>query len=588
MHRSIPADGNYVLIDKIIRQIQFSDHYYRKPFLSVAYRPPSSPATNSSTSAFTVSYRSLFLAEGPTNTFEPVKQQIPPCGPLFMKSITYTLSVHYTVSVVNPIKALIILMFASLFFLTGCKKENDVKPAGTVTANAGADQSVQVGQTVTLDGSGSSDSEGKPLTYQWTLTRKPAKSTVTLSEATSFKPTFKPDEVGEYELELTVNSTNGKSADKVVIAASVAEPLAITASITVKTTLVDRVLNPNLPDYIVTKSIDVTNELTINPGVVIAFERDVRMNVNDNGGLLMAKGTADNRIKFVGVQNTKGYWIGLTLYSGSNANVMEYVDVMNAGSRTTYSTTKAALLLSGGSKAQIGLKNCLFSQNDGYGLYVLDGGILREFSQNTFSNNTEAGILLNAENVAKLDAASTFTGSNGRNVVEIFQSDLKGTSEVVWPGFADKTPYRINGVFSVNTGWKLNPGVTVEMNRDAIIQVNVSGYLLAKGTATDKVVFIGADRSIPYWKGIICYSQDAKNILENAEVSNAGSVAIVSGKKANIAIYGTKALMSIKNSRITGSGGYGVFVAYGASANTDLTTANTFESNAQSNVLIEK
>ncbi|GAB3941503.1 hypothetical protein GCM10028805_04730 [Spirosoma harenae] len=479
-------------------------------------------------------------------------------------------------------------LMASLFLLTSCKKETEIDPSGSLSANAGPDQSVQVGQQVTLDGSASKDSQGKPLSYQWTIVRKPAKSTVTLSDPTSFKPTFKPDEVGEYELELAVTSTNGKSTDKVIIAASVAEPLAINANITVKTTLIDRVANPDLPDYIVTKGIDVNNELTINPGVVIAFERDVRMNVNDGGGLIIAKGTAENKIKFVGVQKTKGYWVGIALYSGSNANTLEYVEVMHAGSRPIFSTTKAALFLSGGSRAQIALKNCLFSQNDSYGVYVYDGGILREFSQNTFTNHTEAGILLDGENVAKLDPASVFTGNNGRNVVEVTASNIKGTGEIIWTGFTDKTPYRLNGEFTVDAGWKLNPGVTVELNRDGVIRINTAGYIIAKGTTTSKVVFTGAERTAAYWRGIICYSQDAKNALENAEVSNAGSNVIVSGKKANIAIYGTKAAMSIKNTRITGSGGYGVFVAYGASANTDITTANTFDSNSQTNVFLEK
>jgi hypothetical protein len=485
-------------------------------------------------------------------------------------------------------KWLTALVMASVLLLSSCKKDTDVDPVGAVTANAGPDQSVQVGQVVTLDGSASTDSQGKPLSYQWTILRKPAKSTVALTQPTSAKPTFRADEVGEYEWQLTVTSASGSATDKVVVGASAAEPLAITASITVKTTLVDRILNPDLPDYIVTKSIDVNHELTINPGVVIAFERDVRMNVNDNGGLLIAKGEPGNKIKLVGVQKTKGYWVGISLYSGSNANVLEHVEVMHAGSRPIYSTTKSALFLSGGSRAQIALKNCLFTQHDGYGVYVYDGGILREFSQNVFTNHSEAGILLDAENVAKLDAASTFTGNNGRNVVEVVPSDIKGTKEVVWTGFADKTPYRINGEFTINAGFKLNPGVTMEMNRDAVIRVNTSGYLSAVGTPTQSVIFTGADRTAAYWRGIICYSQDAKNVLDNAEVSNAGSISIVSARKANIAIYGTKAAMTIKNTRVSGSGGYGVFVGYGASANTDLTTANTFDANAQSNVMIEK
>lgn len=498
------------------------------------------------------------------------------------------LRVQVTAFVKNTaIRAFYIPLIITLL-LTGCKKQESVEPTFTVTAKAGADQSVQVGQQVILDGSESNDSQGKPVTVEWKLLRKPAKSAVILANATSLKPAFIPDEIGEYELELTVSSPNGKSTDKVLVTASVAEPLAITANITVKTNLVDRVLNPDLPDYIVTKSIDVNAELTIAPGVVIAFERDVRMNINDNGGLLIAKGEAERKIRFVGVQKTKGYWVGITLYSGSNANAMEYVEIMHAGSRTIYSTTKAALFLSGGNKAQIALKNTLFSQNDGFGIYVYDGAILREFVKNSFTGNTEAGIMLDAENVVKLDAASTFKGGNGRDVVEVTASGIKGKEEITWAGFADKAPYRLTGEFTVNTGWKINPGVTLEMNRDAVIRINTDGYIIAKGTAAQKVVFNGANNTAAFWRGIICYSADAKNLLENVEVKNAGSIAIVSGKRANVAIYGTKANMTIKNTAISGSGGYGVFVSYGASANADLITANTFEKNQESNVLIEK
>lgn len=501
------------------------------------------------------------------------------------KQVSQNLNVSFTTAV----SRWLLMLMTGIFLTAACKeKPKEVIPSGAVTAKAGADQTVQVGQIVTLDGSGSTDSESKPLTYQWAMLRKPAKSTVTLSDATAYKPSFKPDELGEYELELTVISPNGKATDKVLVTATVNEPLAISANITVKTTLVDRITNPDLPDYIVTKNIDVNHELTINPGVVIAFERDVRMNINDNGGLLIAKGEATNKIKFGGVQKTKGYWVGIALYSGSNANVMEHVEVSHAGSRAIFSTTKAALFFSGGSKAQMAIKNTAFTENDGYGIYLYSGGILREFAENGFRNNTEAGILLDAANVEKLDYFSTFKGNNGRNVVEVTSSALKTGTEITWAGFADKAPYRINGELAVNTGWKLNPGVTLEMNRDAVVRINTSGYLSAKGTSKDKVIFTSADGSAAYWRGIICYSADPKTILENAEVRNAGGNIIVSAKKANIAIWGTKATMNIKNTYISGSGGYGVMVGYGSLANTDLTTANTFESNAQSNVLIEK
>lgn len=487
---------------------------------------------------------------------------------------------------------LTLLLLAVAFLVTGCKKETELSPAtaGSLLANAGTDQQIQVGQVVTLDGSASADGQGKPFSFAWAVARKPAKSTIVLAGANTSKPTFTPDEVGDYEFELTISNANRKSTDKVLVTASVAEPLAITQDISVKTLLVDRVANPELPDYIVTRTIGVKSELTINPGVVIAFERDTRLDINDNGGVIIARGEPNKRIGFVGVQKTKGFWNGIMLYSGSNANEFDYVDVMHTGSRTLYSDKKAAMVVFGASHGQLAIKNSTFSQNDGYGLYLLDGSILREFARNTFTNHTEAGIWLTAPNVVKLDAASVFTGQNGRNVVELGASTVKSANddEVVWAGFADKTPYRVMGELSVEAGWKLAPGVTVEMGRDQSIQINQKGYLIARGTTTDKVTITGASRTPGYWRGMICYSTNAQNLIENAEVSNAGSNALVSNKKTNIALWGAKATMTIRNSRISGSGSMGVYVSYGSTINADVTTVNTFEGNPVGNVVIDK
>jgi YVTN family beta-propeller protein len=73
-------------------------------------------------------------------------------------------------------------------------------------ANAGPDQIVDEGDTVQLDGSGSSDFDMDPLTFQWTQTRG---ATVVLSSSSAVEsPTFTaPDVSGNtiFEFSLTVN-----------------------------------------------------------------------------------------------------------------------------------------------------------------------------------------------------------------------------------------------------------------------------------------------------------------------------------------------------------------------------------------------
>ena len=94
-------------------------------------------------------------------------------------------------------------------------------------ANAGPDQSVYVNDTVTLDGSGSTDADGNLLTYSWTVTSTPAGSLAALSSSTSVNPTFTVDKAGTYVVSLMVNDgTVNSAADTVTISTLNSAPVA--------------------------------------------------------------------------------------------------------------------------------------------------------------------------------------------------------------------------------------------------------------------------------------------------------------------------------------------------------------------------
>ena len=105
-------------------------------------------------------------------------------------------------------------------------------------AKAGVAQNVVAGNTVTLDGSASSDANNDPLTYAWTLTSKPAGSTAALTSANSAKPTFKADLAGTYVASLTANDGKVNSA-------------AVTVRITAAVANVAPVANAGVPQSVV-------------------------------------------------------------------------------------------------------------------------------------------------------------------------------------------------------------------------------------------------------------------------------------------------------------------------------------------------
>jgi 6-phosphogluconolactonase (cycloisomerase 2 family) len=104
---------------------------------------------------------------------------------------------------------LLVALSLPLLMAQGCPP-----PAETpITADAGPDQSVQGGQTVTLDASGSTDDD--PLTFAWTQT---AGTSVTLNNADGAQATFTAPNVSEtLTFQVTVSDGDEQDSDTVNI-----------------------------------------------------------------------------------------------------------------------------------------------------------------------------------------------------------------------------------------------------------------------------------------------------------------------------------------------------------------------------------
>ena len=119
-----------------------------------------------------------------------------------------------------PIILLIIISLSGCDLVSGFFNE-------APTADAGPDKSVVVGDTVILDGTGSTDANGDPLSFTWSFVEVPPTSGLTNSDIqnrNSGEASFTPDTDGEFRVRVSVSDGQDQAEDFVVITVSPLQP----------------------------------------------------------------------------------------------------------------------------------------------------------------------------------------------------------------------------------------------------------------------------------------------------------------------------------------------------------------------------
>jgi Glucodextranase, domain B/K319L-like, PKD domain len=160
-------------------------------------------------------------------------------------------------------------------------------------ANAGPDQTsgVQVGDAVLLDGSGSSDPDGQPLTYSWSLMVVPPGSTAALSDPTSVQPHFVADKPGTYTAWLTVNDGATDSAPDDASIAVVVPPPTVT------------ITAPENLSVVTTTTVTVTGTVD-DPSATLTVNATPVANNNGSYTTALALAEGSNTVTVVGANGT--------------------------------------------------------------------------------------------------------------------------------------------------------------------------------------------------------------------------------------------------------------------------------------------
>lgn len=159
-----------------------------------------------------------------------------------------------------------VITFALALFIAGCggggSTSGGASPSAnvqTLNADAGNIIGIRVGDTANLDGSASTAPASGSLTYAWSFTHKPQTSKIDdLINANTANPSFVPDVIGSYMVQLIVTS-NGISSKRAIALVEASISGNLTGDVRVHTSFSSRCSNCHDGRYI---------DANVNPGVI--------------------------------------------------------------------------------------------------------------------------------------------------------------------------------------------------------------------------------------------------------------------------------------------------------------------------------
>jgi hypothetical protein len=328
-------------------------------------------------------------------------------------------------------------------------------------------------------------------------------------------------------------------------------------------------------DYIIDCTISVDIDLTIDPGVTIAFTNGSGMVIKETGSL-NASGTSDKPVIFTGEDEVKGSWKGIISYSDDVKNRLEHAIIEYAGGGAFNSNGDlGSLILWADAYFRIEhttiQKGASFGINCNYSRYNIE-------IANTTITDCEMPVNTADPNILSKISTANFTG----NVIDAIKIGKPGGAALdgnhTWSDLG--VPYRMsNRLWVKDASLTLEPGVVMEFENGTGIRVGDTDQstLIAVGTPTNPITFTGVTKVAGAWEKIdFHFTKSPLNEISHAIIEYGGNP----GSDGVVYMW-AKPVVKVTNVSFSDIGSCALYAApYTSNPNENL----TYENNTLNNV----
>ncbi len=321
---------------------------------------------------------------------------------------------------------------------------------------------------------------------------------------------------------------------------------------------------------------DLNAVLTIEAGTTLVFRQGGNFRI-ESDGRLVAKGTSSQKITFTGENKTAGSWHGIQLTFSGTANELDHVNVEYAGGTNGNGSGAVSVF---GTPGRLKIHNTLITDSLQYGLDLGDfDDTVLDMSNVSFKNNAEGAVLVDPNDVGKLDKNSDYTG-NIKDVIVWNTGNIENRDQTIKNlGI----PYYLGQHNIYNSFVTIEAGTELSFNSGGGFRIDRDSNLTATGTASNPVVFTGRHKLAGYWDGLEFFTSGPGNILDNVIIEYAGKVN--SGNMDGlVGAFFNDSKVDISNSILRHSETHGIWLNDPTGGTH---TGNTFEDIAGQNIFIE-